>query len=88
MNIPSLFDDKIVNDDGRLTDTWKNILEQLFNELQINLSDFGIVIPKLSSEKIDSLTGMPISTMVYDTDNNVLKVKTNLGFETVKTELI
>jgi len=74
MNIPNFEDVPFVDKNGLLTDAWKNILQQLFQELQNNVSNEGIMIPQQSAANIIILTTTEsIGSIIYDSTNNVFK---------------
>lgn len=86
MNIPNFIDSQVVDKDGKLTDTWKQIFSQLFTQLQGGLSEEGILVPKQSSTDITTLsTTENTGKLIYDKDNNVLKVNINSVFKTIST---
>jgi hypothetical protein len=74
MNIPNFENIKFVDNNGFLTDEWKNILTQLFQQLQTNLSAEGISVPKQSNANIIALsTAKSIGNIIYDNTSNQFK---------------
>jgi len=88
MNIPNFIDTEMVDKEGKLTDVWKNTLNQLFSELQQNASnDSGVVFPQQASEDIDKFTGEnSLGATFYDKTNHALKVNINGEIKTIKVE--
>ena len=75
MKIPNFIDHQLVDKDGYLTEPWKHTFEQLFQELQKNMSDEGYITPSLESLDIAKLTGVELSgNLIYDTDIKKLTV--------------
>lgn len=70
---------------GYLTDIWGKMLNQLFDQLQKNVSDEGFVIPSLSTDDILKLTNAVDGTLIYDETLNVLKIRKNGVFTTIQT---
>jgi hypothetical protein len=86
MKIPNFIDTPIVDKDGNLTLTWKQIIQQLITQLQLGLSDEGILVPQQTAGNIAKLTGdKVIGSLIYDSDNNLLKVNINDSWKTVLT---
>lgn len=86
MNIPNFIDTQVINKDGFLTDVWKQILTQLFTELQVNLSNEGYIVPKQSSSSVNLLNGVKYTgALVYNEDTNKLMANINGTFVEVQT---
>ena len=86
MNIPNFNDTRVIDKDGKLSDEWRQILSQLFTQLQGGLSDEGISVPQQSSANITTLADANKSgTLLYDSDNHLLKVNVNGIFKTIQT---
>jgi hypothetical protein len=86
MKIPNFIDSKFVDENGSLTDTWRDILSQLFIELQKNTSVEGLVTPSQSSANITELEGkVPDGSFLYDSDTGALKVSIGGVFKTLQT---
>lgn len=74
---------KLLDDNGYLTSAWSLLLTQLFNQMQVNISDDGMVVPQLTTDQITHNTDptntntMPDGSVFYDTDDHKLKVKEN-----------
>ena len=79
MNIPNFATEKLTDEKGNMTTVWGNILSQIIQQLQINLSNEGYVLPQLTTAEINDLTNAAKSTgaMVYDTTLNEFKVNIN-----------
>lgn len=82
MNIPTFINDKFVDESGYLTDTWRNVLTQLFTELQSNASNESLVVPQQTTTDIAKLTNYK-GGLVYDSTTNQLKVNINGTFKVV-----
>jgi len=77
MKIPNFIDTQVINKDGYLTPSWKQILAQLFTELQLNLSDEGIIMPQQTTANITQLNiSKYIGGLVYnsDTDKGMINI--------------
>lgn len=76
MKIPNFIDAQFVDKNtGNLTTTWRFLLNQLFTELQQNVSEEGFVVPKLSTTDIAKLTKAVDGTLIYDNTTNVLMIR-------------
>jgi hypothetical protein len=86
MKIPNFINTKIVNDKGELTESWKEVMTQLFTQLQLNVSDEGFMIPQQSSANVTTL-GVPESTgaVLYDYDKNLFNGNINGTFQQIIT---
>lgn len=61
----------IVDSKGDLTTHWKLYFEQLTQALQSNLKPEGFVMPQLTADNINMLTGAAsVGNIVYDTTAN------------------
>lgn len=82
---------KLLDDNGYLTSSWSLLFTQLFNQMQVNISDDGMVVPSLTTDQITHNTDptnpntLPNGTIFYDTDDNKLKVKENGVIKTITT---
>lgn len=91
MKIPTFMHTRIVDDNGIMTPMWKMLFIQLFDQMQLNLSDEGFVVPSLDHvdivklEKPFELGGSVDGTLIYDRTNNLLKVKQNGDFKNINT---
>lgn len=87
MNIPNFIDTKIVNKDGSLTDTWKQILMQTFSELQKNVSAEGYIVPQQTTANITQLNNTKSTgSLLYDKNTSQLKINLNGEFKHLLTE--
>lgn len=86
MKIPNLIHEKIIDEHGRLHPAWRDVLEQLFTQLQLNLSNEGYVVPQQPTTNITKLnTSKSIGALLYDSTTNELKVNLNGTFKTIQT---
>lgn len=86
MEIPSYLEAQVIDENGRFTPVWQRIMQQLLQELQINLSDEGIVMPSQSAANITVLTTAAVNgTLVYDSTNDLPKVNVAGVFKTILT---
>lgn len=76
MKIPNFINERFVDKDGYLTKPWQHTLEQLFKELQTQMSDEGHVAPSQSATNITLLDGdvTKKGALIYDETNDKLKV--------------
>lgn len=85
-NFPNFIDCKIVDKDGMLTDTWKQILSQLFAQLQINYSKEGLSVPSQTTDNINQLSSSEkAGSLFYDSDSHELKVNINGSIKKITT---
>ena len=78
MIIPNFANDKLTDKEGTMTAVWANIISQIIQQLQINLSNEGYVLPQLTTTQINGLTGVQsIGAMVYDSTLDEFKVNIN-----------
>jgi len=91
MNIPNFEDNRFVDKDGHLTDSWRLIMQQLFQQLQQHVSQEGFILPQQNSDTIGKLTTTKsIGAMIYNSDMNMYQVCESTGpttseFKTVVT---
>jgi hypothetical protein len=87
MKIPNFIGDlKLTDDNGYLTEEWKQTFGQLFNELQSQMSDESHITPSQSSSNITQLNVPEYKGgLLYDEDNDKLKVNINGVFKEVMT---
>ena len=57
MKIPNFINQRFVDKDGNLTEHWQHTLEQLFQELQQQMSDEGHIAPSQTAANIAVLDG-------------------------------
>ena len=87
MNIPNFINTKIVNENGELTETWRDVITQLFTQLQLNVSDEGFMIPNQPTANVSALGGTDSNgAMLYDSDKNLFKGNVNGTFKQIITE--
>ena len=79
MNIPNYASDQFTDTNGMITAIWSNVITQIIQELQINLSNEGFNMPKLPTTAINKLTSATKSTgaIVYDSTTNQFKGNVN-----------
>lgn len=84
MNIPNFINEKIVKEDGELTDSWKFLLSTLITQMQIHLSEEGFIVPQQTTANINQLN-LPKKTgaILYDKDTKQLKVNIDGTFKTI-----
>jgi hypothetical protein len=89
MRVPAFLNNTFVDENGDLTPGWSFLLNQLFNDMQANISNEGFVIPSQTTVNINKLANVSPKiangTMLYDSDLNVLKVFKNGVFKTITT---
>lgn len=75
MNIPNFFVGQFVDKNGYLTPFYQNLFQQLFTQMQANLSNNGIGLPLQDSATIALLnTTASTGKMLYDSDTDEAKV--------------
>jgi hypothetical protein len=86
INIPNFLDMQIVNEQGYLTDDAKQMFNQLFSQLQTNLSAEGIFLPQQDATNITVLDNIKSnSAIIYNTTTNKAMVNENGSFKTIQT---
>jgi hypothetical protein len=74
MNIPNFVDAPLIDKSGSLTEIWKQILMQIFSELQNKASEEGVIMPQQSSTNITTLsTEKSIGAVIYDSTSDQMK---------------
>ncbi len=82
MNIPSFVNDKVVDENGYWTPQWQNVILQLMQLMQQNLSDEGFVMPSQSTANINLLTKSSNGTVLYDSTTDEFKGRVGGVFKT------
>ena len=86
MKIPNFINERFVDENGHLTETWQLILTKLFTELQNNASDEGLVMPRQSAANIAQLNLTKYTgALVYNDDTNKAMVNINGTLKEVLT---
>lgn len=88
MNIPNIppMTTPFVNADGRVSEVWYNVLNQLIIQMQQNVSNEGYKVPQQSTFNISDLNNTKSTgALLYDNDLHLLKVNINGTFRTVTT---
>lgn len=77
MKIPNFLNSRVVDKDGYFTEPWKHLFEQLFQELQTQMSDEGHIAPSQPTSNILLLDDPQyIGGFLYDSD--IKKAKVNI----------
>jgi hypothetical protein len=86
MNVPNFENIRAVDEKGMWTNDWRQLLTHLLQEMQSNLSDQGIFVPKLTATEIADLnTADSTAAMVYNTTTSKFMFNENGTFKTVQT---
>lgn len=91
MIIPNFVHDKVVDGEGNLTPQWIMFFTQLLDQMQLNLSEEGIVAPSQTTSNITIIESDPNNvplngTLLYDSTTNQLKVRLSDGtFHVIQT---
>lgn len=89
MKVPIFNDVKLVDEDGKMTSEWRDILSQLFQSLQTDFSEEGIIIPSQPRSNISKLDDSPNWTMIgdqtEDLTDSVLKIKIDGVWKNINT---
>ena len=86
MKIPNFIGHKLVDKDGYLTEPWKHVFEQLFNELQKNMSDESHIVPAQDNINVAQLNVSELSGgLLYNTDTKKLIANIDGTFKDVLT---
>ena len=86
MRIPNFIDCQFTNKDGFLSGTWRQILTQLFTELQKNTSVEGLVFPSQTTSNINTLgSNVSVGSLLYDKDTKQPKVNVEGVFKVIQT---
>lgn len=82
MNITSLTNEKFVDKNGHLTPVARALLEQLINQLQINLSDEGYILPQQDNANVTLLnTNQSKGALLYNNETNEAMVNIENTFK-------
>lgn len=86
MKAPVFTDATFTDKSGKLTDTWRNILSQLLDQLIKNYSENGLFIPKSTAANIAKFNNAQHEgALLYNTDDKSLYVCLNGTFKKVTT---
>ena len=86
MNIPNFEDIKVVDENGKFTQAWKNIMSQLFNELQKRMSEEMHVAPSQTTANIAQFnTPDYVGGVVYNTDTKQLNANIDGTIKVIQT---
>lgn len=92
MNIPTLFNTKMVDSQGYLNPDWYNLFQQLFTQMQLNLSNNGYQLPQQSAANISNIQASFANTpnpslyygdILYNTTNDTAMVNIAGTFKTI-----
>ena len=84
MNIPAMTNQPIVDKDGKLTEQWRTMFAQLFQQMSLNLSDEGFICPSQTTDNINKIASQEKNgAVLYDSDTNELKACINGVFKTL-----
>lgn len=75
MNFPTFVDTMVVDEHGYWTPTWQQIMTQLCDQLNINLTQTGVLLPQQTTATIAQLN----ATNPYYYGNITYDVTTNQG---------
>jgi hypothetical protein len=84
MNIPdftTVSSTPLIDKDGKITDMWRTVFNQLFQQLQQNASNAGLVAPNQTTVNISQFTTKN-GAMFYDADIHAMKVCINGAIKT------
>jgi hypothetical protein len=85
MKIPAFQHVRWTDKEGYLTPEARLIMEQLFTEMQNNLSEQGFVPPSQTADTIAALTEAAPFTIIGDATNDLPKIKVGGVFKTILT---
>jgi hypothetical protein len=82
--IPNFENLKFVDENGMLTDTWRQTMSGLITQLQKTISKEGLVVPQQTSSNIAILNNIKsLGALLYDQNTNQLKVNISGAFSPV-----
>lgn len=82
MNTPNFIDVPIAEKDGRLTDSWRQLLSQMITEMQTKMSHEGIFVPQQTTTNIAILDNVKSTgALIYDSNTHKLKANINGVFK-------
>lgn len=74
MLVPTMVFDKVVDENGYLTEPWQLLFSYLLTQMQTNLGEEGFVMPSQDDDTITTILTSPTpGTILYDTTNNEFK---------------
>ena len=86
MNIPNFVDTQVIDENGYLTPTWKQIFMQLFSVLQMNVGPEGFFLPQQDNTNIAALNNIrSLGAILYNTTTNKGMINENGAFKTIQT---
>lgn len=84
--LPSFQHEKLVDENGHLTDAWRDTFIQLFTFVNKNLSNQGFMIPQQETKTITDLgTTQATGAILYDSKTHTFKGNVNGVFKEFKT---
>lgn len=87
MKVPNFSSARFVEKDGHLTEEWRHVLEQLFNELQQQMSDEGHIMPSQNATNVAKLDGDPNKkgALIYNETTEKALVNINGTLKEIQT---
>lgn len=86
MKTPNFIEEKLVDENGKLSPIWRNIFISLFDEMTENLSDEGIKAPHQTTLNITKLnTTDSTGKFLYDTDLKKAFINIDGTFKEIQT---
>jgi hypothetical protein len=78
MKVPNIINEKFVDEDGVLTNSWRTVLSTLITQMQIHLSDEGFVLPTQPTANINQLAiPQKNGALLIDSDTDEVKININ-----------
>ena len=85
MNIPNFENIQAIDKNGHWTEQWQLLMQQLFSELQNNLSKEGYKLPQQTTDNINILDNAnSTGALIYDNTTHEFKVNINGEFKVVQ----
>lgn len=77
MTIPVFDNIRVIDENGIFTPEWRAIIQDLFQTLQSRFSAEGLVMPSQSVTNINLLNNSDNGALVYDSTDNLPKIRVN-----------
>lgn len=87
MTIPVFDNIRVIDENGIFTPEWRAIIQDLFQTLQSRFSAEGLVMPSQSVTNINLLNNSDNGALVYDSTDNLPKIRVNGVWENINFDL-
>jgi hypothetical protein len=84
MIIPNVPVDKLVDENGNVSNIWGSFFQNLITQMRLNLSDEGYVVPAISDDKIAQLNNSNNKMkIIYNTTTSRMMINNSGVFQNI-----